>query len=75
MVYASGVPRKTPTRAHEQPRHHAIVLQPEPRRYAVAVWRRDEEGEPVYEILHDNIREVKIAATLARTAETEAAQP
>jgi len=36
------------------------------------VWRRDEDGEPVYEILHDNIREVKIAATLARTAESEA---
>jgi hypothetical protein len=72
MVYASGVPRKTPTRAHEPPRHPAIVLRLEPHRYAVAVWRRDEEGEPVYEILHDNIREVKIAATLARTAESEA---
>jgi hypothetical protein len=36
------------------------------------VGRRDEESEPVYEILHDNIREAKIAATLARTAESEA---
>ena len=71
MVYAPGVPRKKsePARA---PRHPAIILRLEPHRYAVAVWRRDEDGEPVYEILHDNIREVKIAATLARTAESEA---
>ena len=71
MVYAPGVPRKKPgpTRA---PQHPAIILQVEPHRYAVAVWRRDEDGEPAYEILHDNIREVKITATLARTAESEA---
>jgi hypothetical protein len=37
MVYASGVPRKTPARAHEQPRHSAIILELEP--------HRDEEGE------------------------------
>jgi hypothetical protein len=68
------VPRKQPSPLLPRPRP-AIVLQLEPHRYAVAVWRRDEDGEPVYEILHDNVREVKIAATLARTAEAQAAEP
>jgi hypothetical protein len=72
MVYASGVPRKTPARAQAQPhRHPAIILEIEPHKYAVAVWRRDEGGEPVYEILHRDIREVKVAATLARAAEAD----
>ena len=35
-------------------------------RYAVAVLTPRRGGQPVYETLHDNIREVKIAATLAR---------
>jgi hypothetical protein len=39
MVYASGVPRKT--------RRSAIILEIKPRKYAVAVWRREEGGEPV----------------------------
>ena len=68
--YSPGVPRKTPT----PDRRPAIVLQLEPHEYAVAVWRRDEDGEPVYEILHENIREVTVAATLARAAEAEAAE-
>ena len=70
MVYAPGVPRKKPgpTRA---PQHPAIILQVEPHRYAVAVWRRDENGEPVYEILHENIRELTVAATMARAAEAD----
>ena len=25
----------------------------------MAVWRRDEDGEPVYEIVHENIRDVE----------------
>jgi hypothetical protein len=39
----------------------AIVLQLEPHKFAVAVWRRDEDGEPIYEILHENIRDVSVA--------------
>jgi hypothetical protein len=35
---------------------------------AVAVWREDEDGEPVYEIVRRDIREVMVAATLARKA-------
>ena len=50
------------------------MLQLEPHKYAVAVSRRDEDGEPVYETLHENIREVTVAATLARAAEAEAAE-
>jgi hypothetical protein len=34
----------------------------------VAVWRRDEDGEGVYEIVHENIRDASVAATLAREA-------
>lgn len=70
-MYSPDVPRKKPTPPADSQRP-AIVLQLEPHRYAVAVWRRDEDGEPVYELVHDDIREVKIAATLARTAEREA---
>jgi len=66
-----GVPRKTPDRARDQPRRPAIILEIEPHKYAVAVWRRDEDGEPVYEILHRDIRELKVAATLARAAEAD----
>jgi hypothetical protein len=54
-------------------RRPAIVLQLEPHKFAVAVWRRDEDGSPVYEIVHEDIREVKVAATLARTAQADAA--
>jgi hypothetical protein len=72
MAYPSGVPRKPPARSSTQPpRHPAIVLQLEPHKYAVAVGRRDEDGEPVYEILHRDIRELKVAATLARAAEAD----
>ena len=42
---------------------------------APAVWRRDEAGEPVYEILHEDIRELKVAATLARAAEADTRIP
>jgi hypothetical protein len=45
-----------------------IILQFEPHKYAVALWRRDEDGEAVYEIVHENIRDVSVAATLAREA-------
>jgi Ni/Co efflux regulator RcnB len=37
--------------------------------YAVAAWRRDEDVEPLYEIVNEDIREVKVAATLARATE------
>jgi hypothetical protein len=32
----------------------------------VAVWRRDEDGEGIYEIVRENIRDVRVAATPAR---------
>jgi hypothetical protein len=71
MVYPSRVPRKTPERTRDQPRRPAIILELEPHKYAVAVCRRDEAGEAVYQILHENIRELKVAATLARAAEAD----
>ena len=64
--------KKAPRPTADQ-RRPAIILQLEPHKYAVAVWRRDEDGSPVYEIVHEDIREVKVAATLARTIEAEAA--
>jgi hypothetical protein len=45
-----------------------IILRLGPRDYAVAIWREDEGGEAVYEIIHRDIREVIVAATLARKA-------
>jgi DNA-binding XRE family transcriptional regulator len=42
-----------------------IILQLEPRKYAVAVWRREESGVPVYEIVNENIRDARVAATVA----------
>ena len=45
-----------------------IILRLGPRDYAVAVWREDEGEEPVYEIIHRDIREVIVAVTLARKA-------
>jgi len=60
-------------------RRRAIILELEPHtyavaawrrdEYAVAVWRRDEDVEPLYEIVNEDIREVKVAATLARATE------
>jgi hypothetical protein len=45
----------------------AIVLQIEPHKYAVAVWRRDEDGEAVYENVHRNIRDARLAARSVAT--------
>jgi hypothetical protein len=56
------------TTAPAAARPGAIILQLELHKYAVALWRRDEDGEPVYEIVHENIREVSIAVMLARKA-------
>jgi hypothetical protein len=42
---------------HSAPRSH---------KYAVAVWSRVEEAEPVYEIVHENVRGIRVAKTLAR---------
>lgn len=36
-----------------------------PRHYAVAVYRGEEDGETVYEIEHEDISDVKIAAAVA----------
>jgi hypothetical protein len=41
--------------------HPPIILRLGPHEYAVAVWRDDEEGEPVYEIIHRDIRDVSIS--------------
>jgi hypothetical protein len=46
----------------------AIILMLEPHKYSVAVWIGDQNGEPVYSIVHENIREAAVAATLAREA-------
>jgi len=51
--------RKRPEPPASTPR--AIILQLESRKYAVAVWRCDEDGEAVYEIVHENIRDVSVA--------------
>lgn len=32
-------------------------LQLEPHKYAVAIWRQEEDGEPIYEIERENIRD------------------
>jgi hypothetical protein len=51
------------------PRPHrprTIVLQLEPHKYAVAIWRREEDGEPIYEIVFENIRDARVAVTMAR---------
>jgi hypothetical protein len=42
-----------------------IILQLDLDDFAVAVWMRDEEGEPIHTIRHRGIRDAKIAATLA----------
>jgi membrane peptidoglycan carboxypeptidase len=46
----------------------AIILMLEPHKYSVAVWIGDQNGQPVYSIVHENIREAAVAATLAREA-------
>jgi hypothetical protein len=64
------MPAKKPAK-RPSPDRPAIILETEPHKYAVAVWRREQDGEPVYEILHRDIRELKVAATLARAAEAD----
>jgi hypothetical protein len=46
--------------------HPRIVLQRGPSDFAVAVWKQHVNGEPVYEIAYDEIREASIAAALAK---------
>jgi hypothetical protein len=43
-----------------------IIVQLGPHNFIVAVWSRDEDGEPVYEIAHHNIHNAKLACELAR---------
>jgi hypothetical protein len=52
-----------------------VILRLGPNKFAVAVWRGDESGEPVYEIAHEDIRDVSVAATIARAAEAPAQTP
>ena len=59
--------RKRPA-AQSAARPRAIILQLEPHKYVVVVWRRDEDGEQIYEIVHENIRDVSVAVTLTREA-------
>jgi hypothetical protein len=42
-----------------------IILQLDADEFAVAVWVRDEAGEPIYTIRHRGIQDAKIAVTLA----------
>ena len=46
----------------------AIILQLEPHKFSVAVWIGDQDGQPVYSIVHENIREAAVAGPLAREA-------
>ena len=46
----------------------AIILLLEPHKYSVAFWIGNQDGQPVYSIVHENIREAAVAATLAREA-------
>jgi hypothetical protein len=46
----------------------AIILMLEPHKYSIAVWIGEQDGQPVYSIVHENIREAAVAATLAREA-------
>jgi hypothetical protein len=65
------VPRKKapePPPDQPTPKRPAIVLRLAPNKFAVAVWQADEDGEPVYEIAHEDILDVSVAATLGRTA-------
>jgi hypothetical protein len=47
-------------------RPRTVVVQLEPHKYAVAIWRREEDGEPIYEIIFQNIRDARVAVTMAR---------
>jgi hypothetical protein len=46
----------------------AIILHLEPHKYSIAVWIGDQDGQQVYSIVHENIREAAVAATLSREA-------
>jgi len=50
-------------RAH---RPRTVIVQLEPHKYAVAIWHREEDGEPIYEIIFQNIRDARVAVTMAR---------
>jgi len=43
-----------------------VILQLGPRDFAVLVWVRDEDGEPVYRVVKDRIKAASTAAVLAR---------
>jgi hypothetical protein len=46
--------------------HAPIILHLGPHDFAVAVCIRDEDGVPIYEVRHRDIREASVAATVAR---------
>lgn len=59
----------------QPPKAPAAILQRlHAHKYAVAVWRRTEEGKPVYEIVYENVRDVRRAKTLTREAAKTAGQ-
>jgi hypothetical protein len=60
--------RAASDRAQKRKPPPAIILQHEPHKFSVAVWRRGEDAEAVYEITHEGIRDVSVAAALAREA-------
>jgi hypothetical protein len=53
----------------------AVVLQLGPHKFSVAVWIGEQDGQPVYCILRENIREAALAATVARRLARELARP
>jgi hypothetical protein len=62
MRYRASAPRTIPQRARRSP----IVLRRGLHDFAVAVWREDADGVPVYEVVEEDIRERPVAAAVAR---------
>jgi membrane peptidoglycan carboxypeptidase len=53
----------------------AIMLQFGPHKFSVAVWIGEQDGQPVYYLLGENIREAAVAATVTRRLARELARP
>jgi hypothetical protein len=53
----------------------AIMLQFGPHKFSIAVWTGEQDGQRVYYLLGENIREAAVAATVARRLARELAWP
>ena len=59
----TAIERASPTApSHRSP----VILRNGPRDYSVATWLRDEDGEPVYEVVQRGIKAASTAGVLAR---------